>query len=210
MTSFIAGRPGGIRVDLLVIASLIESGTRVLDIGCGDGALLEHLTRTKSVDGRGLEIFQAGVNACVGRGLSVIQGDADTDLKDYPDLAFDYVVLSQTLQATRNPRTILEQLVRIGRHAIITIPNFGYWRIRLSLLFSGRMPDTDLLSHPWYASPNIHLCTIRDLLILCREIGLVIERSHFLDSKGQMTHFRNFGSFANWFSEQGLFVLRRA
>ncbi|MBM3502555.1 MAG: methionine biosynthesis protein MetW [Alphaproteobacteria bacterium] len=208
MTGFLAGRPGGIRVDLLVIASLISDGARVLDVGCGDGALLEHLTRTKSVDGRGIELSQAGVNAGVARGLSVIQGDADTDLKDYPDGAFDYAVLSQTLQATRNPKRVLEQLVRIARNAIVTIPNFGHWRVRLSLALGGRMPMTDLLAEPWYATPNIHLCTIRDLTALCRESAIGIEQVRFLDSQGQTMSLRSL-RFANLLSEQALFVLRR-
>ena len=166
-----AGRGDTIRVDLLVIADLIEAGARVLDIGCGDGALLHYLAHNKDVDGRGIEISQAGVNACVRHGLSVLQGDADTDLRDYPDQAFDYVVLSQTLQATRNPREVLFELVRIGRHAIVSFPNFGYWRIRWQLFARGRMPETEALAQAWYETPNIHLCTIRDFVILCRELG---------------------------------------
>ena len=145
-----AARADTIRVDLLVIADLIESGARVLDVGCGDGALLHYLADNKDVDGRGLEISQAGVNACVSQGLSVVQGDADTDLSAYPDQAFDYVVLSQTLQATRNPRQVVLELVRIGRHAIVSFPNFGYWRIRWQLLARGRMPETEALNQAWY------------------------------------------------------------
>src|SRR5499427_1307714 len=151
-----------LRQDLRLIAEMIEPESRVLDIGCGDGALLAYLARHKNVDGRGIEISQSGVNACVGHGLSVIQGDADRDLDAYPANAFDVVVLSQTLQATRQPRRVLETLVRIGRRAIVSFPNFGFWRVRFGLAVRGRMPVTGLLDHQWYDSPNIHLCTIHD------------------------------------------------
>ena len=203
-----AARADTIRVDLLVIADLIESGARVLDVGCGDGALLHYLADNKDVDGRGLEISQAGVNACVSQGLSVVQGDADTDLSAYPDQAFDYVVLSQTLQATLNPRQVVLELVRIGRHAIVSFPNFGYWRIRWQLLARGRMPETEALNQAWYETPNIHLCTIRDFVILCGELGLRIERRSFLTHEGKAGRFHNTGLWANFFGEQGLFVLR--
>ena len=141
---------------------MIPPGARVLDVGCGDGALLEYLVHELGADGRGIELSQAGVNACVARGLSVIQGDADTDLKDYPSDAFDVAVLSQTLQATRAPRKVLGELVRIGRRAIVSFPNFGHWRVRWRLFYGGRMPNTPSLPDEWYATPNIHLCTILD------------------------------------------------
>jgi methionine biosynthesis protein MetW len=162
----------------------------------------------RRVDGRGIELSQSGVNACVGHGLSVIQGDADRDLEAYPTGAFDFVVLSQTLQATRQPRKVIEALVRIGRRAIVSFPNFGFWRIRLLLLMRGRMPVSDCLVYPWYETPNIHLCTIRDFIALCDEIGVRVERSVTLDRHGQPFSLDPRGSLANLLAEQGIFVLR--
>jgi methionine biosynthesis protein MetW len=202
-----AGAANGLRRDLRLIAEMIEDGSRVLDIGCGDGALLAYLARYKNVDGRGMELSQSGVNACVAHGLSVIQGDADRDLEAYPSGAFDVVVLSQTLQATRQPRQVLEALVRIGRRAIVSFPNFGFWRLRLNLLFSGRMPVSQLLPHPWYETPNIHLCTIRDFVALCDEIGIGIEKSLTLDRYGRPFSLDPRGSLANLLAEQAVFVL---
>ncbi|MCE9648580.1 MAG: methionine biosynthesis protein MetW [Parvibaculum sp.] len=163
------------RVDLALIAEMIAPESRVLDVGCGDGQLLALLARTKNVDGRGVELSQEGVNACVTRGLSVVQGDADADLRDYPNDAFDYVILSQTIQATRNPREVLSQMKRIGRRAVVSFPNFGNWRVRLQLLWSGRMPVTRSLDQAWYDTPNIHLCTVRDFVGLCDELGFHID-----------------------------------
>lgn len=202
-------RADAIRVDLQVIAGMIASGTRVLDVGCGDGALLRHLAAKKGVDGRGLEISRAGVNACMRGGLSVVQGDADTDLKDYPDGAFDYVVLSQTLQATRNPREVLLQLLRIGRRAIVSFPNFGHWRCRLQLLLTGRMPVTRTLDNPWYATPNIHFCTIRDFLALCAAERVRVEREYALGHHGSARRFGTTGLLANLLGDKGVFMLSR-
>jgi methionine biosynthesis protein MetW len=201
---------GGLRGDLRLVADMIDAGSRVLDVGCGDGELLAHLAQHKGVDGRGMELSQSGVNAGVRHGLSVIQGDADHDLKDYPSDAFDYVVLSQTLQATRQPRRVIEHLVRIGRRAVVSFPNFGHWRIRLRLLLHGRMPVTPVLTHAWYETPNIHLCTILDFIALCEELGVVIERSVTLDRNGLPYRLNPRGRIANLMAEQALFLLRRA
>ena len=163
----IARTPGGARVDLVLVAEMVERGAKVLDVGCGDGELLRLLGETRGVDGRGIELSREGVNECVAKGLAVIQGDADTDLADYPDDAFDYVILSQTLQATRHPRVVLEHMLRIGRRAVVSFPNFGHWQVRLQLLFAGHMPQTDILPYSWYDTPNIHHCTIKDFRQLC-------------------------------------------
>lgn len=202
-------RPADIRVDLRLIAEMVRPGSRVLDIGCGDGDLLALLARDKGVDGRGMELSWAGVRAGVARGLSVIQGDADEDLSDYPAGAFDYAILSQTLQATRAPHRVLRELVRIADRAIVSFPNFGYWRVRLELLTGGRMPMSDCLSHAWYETPNIHLCTVTDFAALCVELGIVIEDSVMLRGNGRVTHLRP-GGWANWVGEQAIFLLRRA
>jgi methionine biosynthesis protein MetW len=202
-------RSGDIRIDLLLIAGMVAPGSRVLDVGCGEGELLDYLARAKHVDGRGIELSQRGVNACVGHGLSVIQGDADTDLRDYPTAAFDYVILSQTLQATRNPKTVLLELLRIGRRAIVSFPNFGYWKVRLSLLTGGRMPVTTALNQTWYETPNIHLCTIRDFVALCRELGITIEKRVSVDRWGQKGALGSSGLFANLLAEQGMFLLSK-
>jgi methionine biosynthesis protein MetW len=205
-----APAPGELRRDLRLIAEMIAPHSRVLDIGCGDGALLAYLARDKAVDARGIELSQSGVNACVRHGLSVIQGDADRDLEAFPDGAFDVVVLSQTLQATRQPRHVIEALLRIGKRAIVSFPNFGFWRIRLGLLFRGRMPMSELLNNPWYDTPNIHLCTIRDFVALCDELGARVERSLTLDRHGRPFSLDPRGRLANLLAEQGVFVLSLA
>ncbi|EKV29146.1 Methionine biosynthesis protein MetW [Caenispirillum salinarum AK4] len=203
------GANAGIRVDLQLIASLVAPESRVLDVGCEDGTLLSYLWQTKRVDGRGIELSMDGVQAAVAQGLSVIQGDADTDLKDYPAGAFDYAILSQTLQATRNPRGVLEDLLRIGHRAIVSFPNFGYWRNRLHLVTQGRMPVSRCLPSQWWATPNIHLCTIRDFRDLCRELGVTVEAAYALDSQGRKSRLSADGSLANLMAEQALFLLRR-
>ncbi len=198
-----------IRRDLLLIAEMVAAQSRLLDVGCGDGALLEYLAREKQVDGRGIEIRQSGVNACVARGLSVIQGDADTDLPHYPDAAFDYVVLSLTLQATKNPRKVLHEMLRIGRRAIVSFPNFAYWHVRLQLLLGGRMPMTAALDDPWYQTQNIHLCTILDFDELCAKDGIVVEQRIAVDGKGNRDGWTLQGNLANVFGAQAVYLLRR-
>jgi len=203
------GRPLADRLDLRLIADMIAPRTRVLDIGSGDGALLDYLVHFKQVDGRGIELSQAGVNACVASGLSAIQGDADTDLVNYPDDAFDYVILSQTLQATRQPRAVLENLLRIGRRAIVSFPNFGHWKMRLQLLVKGQMPRTENLPATWYDTPNIHFCTIKDFVQLCDEINVKMERAVALDLYGRPLRLNAPWWFWNMFGEQGVFLLSR-
>jgi methionine biosynthesis protein MetW len=197
------------RVDLLLIAEMVKPGARVLDVGCGDGTLLRLLAEKRDVEGRGIELSQVGVNSCVARGLSVIQGDADTDLVHYPDLAFDYAILSQTIQATYSPRHVLEQLLRIGKRAIVSFPNFGHWRVRAGLMFGGRMPKTDNLPERWYDTPNIHLCTIKDFRGLCEDIGAKVERAVALNAYGRKLGV-SMPTFAqNLFGEQAVFLLWR-
>lgn len=200
---------GGARVDLLVVAGMVERGSRVLDVGCGDGELLALLAETRDVDGRGIELSREGVNESVAKGLAVIQGDADTDLADYPDDAFDYVILSQTLQATRQPRQVLEHMLRIGRHAIVSFPNFGHWKIRLQLLFFGRMPTTDNLPYTWYDTPNIHFCTIKDFRVLCKVVGAKMEKAVALNPWGAPLRLNAPWWFWNLFGEQAVFLLSR-
>ena len=198
-----------LRLDLQIIADMIEPRTRVLDVGCGDGALLAYLDRAKGVDGRGIELSQAGVNACVSHGLSVIQGDADTDLKDYPKHSFDYAVLSQTLPATSDPKGVLLDLMRIGRHAIVSIPNFGYWRLRLSLLMGGQIAIPDGNAHRWHDTPNIHPCTIADFVELSAELGIRILRSVSIDRRGRIRQSGTPRPLANLVDEQAIFLLRK-
>jgi methionine biosynthesis protein MetW len=203
-----------LRPDLAAIAAMIRPGARVLDVGCGDGALLEHL-KTKDVDGRGIEIAQTNVNACVARGLAVVQGDADTDLVDYPAQVFDAVILSQTIQATEKPRVVMEHLLRIGRRVAISLPNFGYWKVRLSLLAGGRMPRTRTLDYSWWATPNIHLCTLADFVDLANECNATIVEAYALDERGGSRKVKP-GSLShgwlgpNLFAQGGVFLLKKS
>lgn len=198
-----------LRHDLQVICDMVETNAKVLDIGCGEGQLLEALKLEKNILGRGLELDPAKVSACLAKGLSVIQGDADTDLEHYPADSFDYTLLTQTLQVTKHPDKVLREMLRIGRYAIVTVPNFGYWKNRLQLLVDGKMPVTKKLSYEWYETPNIHFCTIRDFVILSKKLGLKIEKRLAINSANKIITFSDTGGIANIFGEQGIFLLSR-
>ena len=193
-----------LRPDLAVIAANVAPGSRVLDVGCGDGELLAALRRDKHADARGLEIDAGNVTECVARGLSVLQGDADTDLADYPDKAFDYAILSQTLQTTMRPDLVLDQLLRIGRQAFVSFPNFAHWRVRLSLLWGGRMPVTRLLPVAWYETPNIHHVTVRDFRALVADQGYQLKGEWFLSGDRTISP-----AAAAWRAEHAVFLLSR-
>jgi len=195
------------RIDHEVIAQMVQPGAKVLDVGCGDGALLHLLARERGVKGRGMELSQEGVNACVAKGLSVVQGDADRDLKDYPDDAFDYVILSKTIQAVRHPRAVLKELVRIGQRAVVSLPNFGHWRVRTQLFTTGRMPNTISLPNRWCETENLHLCTVRDFAELAKELKLTIERAVPIDQGRAGQPFAKTIWRANWLAEEAVFLL---
>ena len=197
------------REDFREILRLVRPGSRVLDVGCGEGALLELLSQDKGVDGRGLEISPGGVAACLARGLSVVQGDADHDLADFPSGAFHYAVLSQTLQAVRHPRQVLSELLRIADRAIVSFPNFGHWRVRWSLLSRGRMPETRALPDPWWNTANIHLCTLRDFLDLAEDLELQIESCAALTSAKPARAIDPEKGLENWRAEAAIFMLSR-
>jgi methionine biosynthesis protein MetW len=204
------GNLGNKRIDLELIADMVESGSRVLDIGCGRGELLDLLVNRRQADGRGLELSQAGVNACVARGLSVVQGNADTDLSYYPDNGFDTVILSQTLQATQKPLEVLREMARIGPQLIVSIPNFGHWRVRAHLALRGRMPETKALASSWYETANIHLCTLLDFTDLCAELDLKVAQCITLTNGRAHQSTKAPGSWQNLTAEQALFVLQRS
>jgi len=193
-----------LRPDLAIIAANVARGARVLDIGCGDGALMAALRDGKQADARGMELNPHGVAECVARGLSVMQGDADTDLADYPDAAFDYAILSQTLQTTKRPDQVLDELLRVGRKAFVSFPNFAHWKVRLSLLWNGRMPVTRLLPIAWYETPNIHHVTVRDFRELVAEKDYRIEGQWFLSGDSEIGP-----AAATWRAEHAVFLLSR-
>ncbi|MDC3154849.1 methionine biosynthesis protein MetW [Pelagibacteraceae bacterium] len=194
--------------DFGIIANLIPSNASVIDVGCNDGSLLEYLKKHKNIDGRGMEIDQKKVQLCLAKGISVIEGDADKDLYDYPDKIFDYSILTYTLQATKSPKTVMQQLVRISKKAIISFPNFGHWKIGASLLLNRKMPVSEKLSYSWHETPNLHFCTINDFIDLCDEINITIEKSGNLSNKNlDKFHGKNF--IDSYFNEVGLFLVSK-
>ena len=197
------------REDFKEILRLVRPGSRVLDVGCGEGELLELLTREKAVDGQGLEISSQGVSACLARGLAVVQGDGDRDLDHFPTQAFDYAILSKTLQQMREPRHVLNELLRIADRAVVSLPNFGQWRVRWSLMVKGRMPETKALPEPWWSTPNIHLCTLHDFTALCDDLDLRIEACSALNAGKPARSIDPTRALENWRSETALFLLSR-
>ncbi len=197
----------GLRADLQLIAKMIPKGARVLDIGCGKGDLLAHLREAKSVDGRSIELDPARVNACLAKGLAVIQGDADKDLEGYPTGAFDVAILSQTIQAMHRPAHVLRQLLAVADTTIVSFPNFAYWRVRLSLALSGRMPVTKALPNKWYDTPNIHLCTVADFYDLCAELVANVDEAVALMPNGRFRSFAAGSGLANLTAETAIFRL---
>ena len=191
------------RSDYAIIGELVEPDSRVLDLGCGEGELLEWLAENKHVEGRGIEIDGPKVQRAIARGVSVYQGDIDEGLSGYPDASFDYIILSQTLQETRRPLAVLEEMLRVGRHAIVAFPNFGHWSVRFAMLATGRSPRTKSFPHEWYNSPNIHFLTIRDFEGLAREQGWTVERAIFVSGHRVGT------LLANLMAEVAVFLVRR-
>lgn len=198
-----------LREDFKEILRLVRPNTRVLDVGCGEGDLLELLTQEKGVDGQGLEISPSGVAACLAKGIAAVQGDGDRDLDHFPTQAFDYAILSKTLQQMREPRHVLIELMRIADRALVSVPNFGHWRMRWALLTQGRMPETKALPDPWWSTPNIHLCTLRDFTTLCAELGLRIEACAAVSPDQPARSIDPARPIENWRAETALFLLTR-
>ena len=192
-----------------VISELIDEKSRVLDVGCGDGILMEYLLKNKVVDVRGLEISKEKVKKCLSNGLAVVEGDAEYDLKQFPDLSFDYVILSQTLQAFMSPENVIKDLLRVGKKVIVTIPNFGHWKVRLDLLFKGEMPITKNLPYEWYNTPNLHMCTIQDFYNFCNIKGIDIFKTISLNGQKTSKITSSNLKFKNLISELGIFLLEK-
>ena len=192
-----------------IITNLIEENTRVLDVGCNDGTLMEFLKRNKNIDIRGIEISKDQVQTCIAKGLTVIEGNAEFDLKQFPNNSFDYVILSQTLQAFRNTEIVTKELLRVGKKAIVTIPNFGHWKVRINLLTKGTMPVTKTLPNNWYNTPNLHMCTIKDFVKFSKIIDFKIFKSLALINKNVST-INNYNLFfKNLFAELGIFLIEK-
>ena len=191
-----------------VISKFIEEKSRVLDVGCGDGILMEYLLKNKVVDVRGLEISKEKVKKCLSKGLAVIEGDAENDLKQFPDLSFDYVILSQTLQAFMSPENVIENLLRVGKKVIVTIPNFGHWKVRLDLLLKGEMPVTKNLPYQWYNTPNLHMCTIQDFVNFCDKKNIKIDQSMCLTNEKISEITLASMRYKNIFSQLGVFLIK--
>ena len=190
-----------------IIANLLPPQSRVLDVGCGDGTLIEALIKEKNIDARGIELGEDKVKECISKGLSVIEGDAETELSQFPDKAFDFVILSQTLQAFYQPENVLEQLLRVGGRVIISIPNFGYWQIRASLLFFGKMPVTKSLPYTWYNTPNLHMCSIKDFYQFCEKKKIKIDKVVGINGEKISSIYRVNLEMKNLLSEVGIFVI---
>ena len=192
-----------------IIAGMIDESSRVLDVGCDDGTLMEFLKKNKNVDIRGIEISKKKVQVCISKGLTVLEGNAEFDLKQFPENSFDYVVLGQTLQAFVNPEIVIKELLRVGKKAIVTIPNFGHWRVRLNLLTKGTMPVTKTLPNDWYNTPNIHMCTIKDFVKFSKTINFKIYKSLALMNKNVSNINNSNLSFKNLFAELGIFLIEK-
>ena len=190
-----------------VIADLLPNNTRVLDVGCGDGSLMNLLVKEKNIEVRGLELEKQNVQECIYKGLPVIQGNAETELYQFPDQSFDYVVLSQTLQAFYNPDKVLKELLRIGKSVIVSIPNFGYWKVRTSLLFFGKMPMTKTLPNSWYDTPNLHMCTIKDLFNYCDDQNIKIQKVIGVNEDKISLIKKSNLELKNFFSKVGIFLI---
>ena len=192
-----------------IIADLIENNSRVIDVGCGDGVLMDFLKKNKNIDVRGLEISKEKVQKCISKGLTVIEGNAESDLQQFPNQSFDYAILSQTLQAFLNPETVINELLRIGRKAIVTIPNFGYWRVRFHLLFKGTMPITETLPDQWYNTANLHMCTIKDFFNFAKEKNFKIKNSLALNKEEVSIIKSSNLNFKNFFADLGIFIIEK-
>ena len=192
-----------------IISDLIEKNTRVLDVGCGDGILMEYLKYNKEIDIRGIEISKDNVQKCLSKGLTVIEGDAEKDLLQFPDSSFDFVILSQTLQAFLNPEIVIKELLRVGKKAIVTIPNFGFWKVRLHLLIKGTMPITKNLPDEWYNTPNLHMCTIKDFVYFVRSRNFKIFKSLALNEKNTSLINNKNLEIKNLFSDLGIFLIEK-